>query len=208
MPARERLVALALGLLLAGCNESPGVPVDGSDRPDASSTIPCETDADCPRDLPMCHPFAKVCIGCIPYQDTCAIVPGDSPKVCDPDLHMCVPRPPDYRCHNSAECSGITTVCEPDAGVCVQCLTLDDCFDTHDFDSGVLTPVCYTNEIAGATGRNPDSGTNLCVDGCVLCVGIRPVCAPNLVNPDGTKGACCPNGPGTCYPGVPPLDGG
>jgi hypothetical protein len=138
--------------------------------------------------------MAKVCVGCIPFQDTCLPSDGGA-MICDNNLHKCIPKPDGYLCHNDSECSGITTVCQHDMGLCVQCLVPEDCADVIDHTTGFLTPICNAEDVAYALGIPPDY---LCHDGCYICRGSRPICARDM-------GMCCAQG-GACARGVPPQD--
>jgi hypothetical protein len=134
-------LALALSLVI-GCKSND------TTSPDLSApggTIPCDPKRDagvqCPTDLPMCDPNARVCVGCIDSFETCQAF-----FTCDPKAHKCVPADPNAPCRKNADCprpgfdnadAGLV-VCEVDAGHCVRCVSNTDCnqpatchLDTH-----------------------------------------------------------------------------
>jgi hypothetical protein len=133
------LVAAAL-LAGAGCGEEkPGV------------TIPCQTAADCPANLPMCAPDSKICVGCLDDFQTCGPL-----KTCDPTTHTCVPSPPDAACERNADCPrpGVDPpqffTCEIDSGQCAACVTASDC------PVGMCDPVTLTCVIPDLLPPPPD----------------------------------------------------
>jgi hypothetical protein len=194
MPPLRRLVTLAL---VAGCGQPPAAVMDAG-IPDWATSIPCDTDSDCPPDQPMCHPLAKICVGCIAGQDTC-LQDGSTNFVCDPMQHKCIPKPPDWHCHFDSECSGTTVICAVDLGLCVTCLVQDDCADAMDLDLGIATPVCNTPDVAAPLAywdAGTGQATYKCMPGCSVCAGPRPICQVDL-------GACCPTNGGACVAGVP-----
>ena len=190
---RSAWTLLCVLVMVPGCRNNDG-PKDAGLDP--GTTIPCDSDAECPSNLPTCHPNAKICIGCQEGSDTCAVEPGTptiGPKVgtyiCDPaGSHKCIPRPADYPCKSNADCSGKTTVCVQDMGKCVECLSSRDCASP--------TPFCdsfYPAPVQIPPLPEPDGGlTYTCSDGCTACRGALPNCQRDM-------GVCCPADPaGAC----------
>jgi hypothetical protein len=124
---RRAGLALAATLLLFGCKQTQ-TPMDANIDVNPGGTIPCNTSSDCPPNLPMCHPMAKICIACLPDFQTC----GDF-QYCDPTTFTCMPSSPDMQCVRTSDCPrpgwdpASAIACEKDAGQCVGCVTNNDC---------------------------------------------------------------------------------
>lgn len=129
-------------------------------------------DSDCPADLPVCEPTAKVCVGCISGQQTCPN-PGD---VCDDTTHTCHPGDPNAPCRFNADCNFPNIVCDKPTGKCVGCVTGDDCPDP-------ALPFCDSIF---------DGSTFTCQDNCMRCRGDFPICQRDL-------GVCCDADGGGCH---------
>ena len=139
---RSGLVILALAAL-AACNSSSN---GSKDLANPGGTTACKTSADCPSNLPMCHPDSLVCVGCIDSFQTCG-----AGLTCDQKTHTCVPANPNAPCTRNADCPrpgfdpGINVTCERDGGRCVECVTNVDC---------VSPDICHPEFFCGV----PDAG--------------------------------------------------
>jgi hypothetical protein len=150
-----RTIAAAVAALLLGCS-GPAK----TTAPDFGVTIPCNTSSDCPPSSPVCHPMAKVCIGCLSGMGTCV----DPNQVCDDTTHTCVPAQPNMPCHYDSECSGKTVRCNKTTGQCVECLINGDCAPE--------TPYCDSAFDGGVSYQ--------CKDGCFQCRGAFPLCSRDM----------------------------
>lgn len=131
--ALPRLLAAAFAIcFVAGCGDD-----DGPLEPDLAVSWFIECDIDmgsmtnpgCPSTLPMCHPFAHICVGCIPSMQTCQ--PGFE---CSQSSYTCMPLDPNRRCTRNVDCplrvdggDPKAIICEVDAGVCLECVSDSDC---------------------------------------------------------------------------------
>jgi hypothetical protein len=114
----SRAAPVALLAFAVGCSEEPN----------PGGTIPCNSAADCPGNLPMCTPDSHICVGCLDDFQTCGPF-----KTCDPMTHSCVPAAPDAGCRRNADCPRpgvdppLDFVCEVDSGLCAACVVDGDC---------------------------------------------------------------------------------
>src|SRR5262249_55824377 len=81
---------VAAVLLAVGCKNP------STNQTNPGGTIACKSASDCPSTLPMCHPDAKVCVGCIESFQTCGNM-----QMCDAATHTCVPYDPNKPCKRS-----------------------------------------------------------------------------------------------------------
>lgn len=119
---------------------------------DGGVFIQCMNSSQCPPSLPVCHPQALICVGCVTFQQTCG------PKMkCDGQTNTCVPATGDEPCTQNADCPRpgfdptTAIACERDAGLCVQCLSNADC-------SGQTKCSNHQCVLPGADGGAGDGG--------------------------------------------------
>jgi hypothetical protein len=100
-----------------------------SEQPDCRSQAcnTCVEDAACAGDgaVSWCHPTSGTCAqACDPAAAISQVGSCPAPQRCDPELGLCV------ACITNDDCGGLSSVC--DEGRCVQCLTDADCSGRED----------------------------------------------------------------------------
>ena len=123
------LVALSL-LFGSACKEQPRGPDLGIFNPCTPADLGSQSNRDCPNEeAPLCHPSAKVCVGCIPSMQTC--LPG---YTCEESTFKCVPLDPNAPCKRQVDCpkrlpgeNPLAIICDFEMGICRECVEDGNC---------------------------------------------------------------------------------
>jgi len=119
--------------------------------------IACQQDSDCPPQMPMCHPQAKVCVTSIAGQQTCPPM-----QMCDEAQNRCVPYDPSLPCVRNSDCPRLGVdppnriLCWLERGICVNCITDQDCLAPK----LCIQNLCQLVIDGGADGETGDGGVD------------------------------------------------